>query len=631
MFRIVTSNAQQTFKPTLLTKVRSNIGTLTAPPTTANVPSNSTANFPSSSKILNNTQFVRQQSSVDFSNKKAYPDDFFRASKTSKASNRSFSAPDHETKGKLNHFKELLVTGNQKLRGINRQEARAFYSTLQSLTQMLEDPLLRKHINIDLLHQYSLLLHSAIFSSRTNRLAEKRNRDKDEYNATSYTDEVILRGSVLNFAQLVEAGEFKHCFNDKILQYLLYSMFQFRFNTEALNLWENGVNDSETGSTYLRPLVLATVLPRAFELKRFTYEEVLHIYELNTKKDQYPHHTLVTAMGKISIHAGDYSRALDFLERLLEKYDESPTGLKLASLSDLHLSFIGDCKEIAIAKHFFDKVIEDELPYKVLLKVPYITSLLDNALQSNSLEDVTYFWKNSIAYYVKTRQQLNSRYSLLNNKFFEIFFQAYPELNEESFGKLREFISFYAHTKPLDETFLNTIITHYSWKQKEVLDQIMENYDVYSVERTPVSHRICLKKTGQYADYTNEEILAKWNESLKCLDSSKYFYIPNADWSALRDATIYSVVPEKRTGLYYAILHAYKNYMQDGRACVKFVSNWTKRPAYLEDIAKITLDSNFKPIVDIEVPLFKNLKENVDYSNATRDLAISATEAKLRV
>lgn len=629
MFRLVSSNAQGSFRSSLLTKVRIPISVPASSPLNTSTSNNTTTNNNNFgvNNSTNNTQFTRHQSSaaVDLSARKVYQDEFLRL-------HSSFTAPDHETKVKLNHFKELLVTGNQKLRALNRQEARAFYSVLQSLSHMLEDAKLRRSLNVDLLHQYSLLLHSAIFSLRTNRLAEKRNRDKDEYNATSYTDEVVLRGSVLNFAQLVEAGEFKYCFTDKVLQYLLYSMFQFKFNTEALNLWENGVNDAETGSVYLRPLVLATVLPRAFELKRFTYEEILHIYELNTKKEQFPHHTLVTAMGKIAIHAGDYSRALDFLERLLEKYDQKPTGLKLASLSDLHLSFIGDCKEIAIAKHFFDKVIEDELPYKVLLKVPYVTSLLDNAYQAgDSLEEAIYFWKNSVAYYMKTRQQLNSRYSLLNNKFFELFFQAYPELNEESFAMLRDLITFYAQTKPLDETFLNTIITHYSWKLKEVLDQLMQNYEIYEVERTPVSHRICLKKTGQYADYTNEEILARWNENLKCLDNSKYFYIPNADWSALRDATIYSIVPDKRTDLYYSVLNTYKNYMQDARACIKFVGNWTKRPAYLESIARITLEKNFEPAVKVDVPLFRNLKENVNYADATRDLIITARNSKPRV
>jgi hypothetical protein len=336
-------------------------------------------------------------------------------------------------------------------------------------------------------------------------------------------------------------------------------------------------------------------------------------------------------MGKIAIAAGDYSRGLDSLESILQLYENAQQlhnkSKILASLSDLHLSFIGSCKDIKISKHFFDKVVHYDLPYRVKLKVPHIQSLLENCYEQNEpMDNILYFWRASIAHYnTENVLVLNSRYAILNNALFSIFFKKYPELNEDSFNKLREIIAMYAESKPIDEVFLNTIVGNYSWDSKEVLEQIIENYDVYNVKRTPVSYRVCLKKTGLLESYSNEEILQKWNASLQHLDLNKFTYIPVADWAALRDATILSKYKDARKEFYLSVLDKYKDYIQDHRSCIRFVRYWIKRKDVAADIDRVALKEphTFDCDIDIQVPQFRHLRKNIDYVKEVQKIRAS--------
>lgn len=540
-------------------------------------------------------------------------------------------ALDAETKNKLNYFKEQIDLAHRYRSIHDHDSERAFASTLDNLSRALEDESLRDTFVSRDLFLYAQVLNSGVYNNRTNRLSGAKNRDSDQYQNQNLHDEVILKQAVLHLGELITNGEFKAILNAPTLLFLFYLMKQFQLYPEMIHLWENGVNDQETGQVYLDEKILAVILPVTFEQKRFTYEEILHIYELNTEKLDKVGHELLTSMGKIAIAAGDYSRGLDSLESILQLYENAQQlhykNKILASLSDLHLSFIGTCKDIKISKHFFDKVVHYDLPYRVKLKVPHIQSLLENCYEQNEpMDNILYFWRASVAHY-NTEQLLvlNSRYAILNNALFTIFFKKYPELNEESFSKLREIIAMYAESKPIDEVFLNTIIGNYSWDSKEVLEQLIENYDVYNVKRTPVSYRVCLKKTGLLESYSNEEILQKWNASLQHLDENKFTYIPIADWAALRDATILSHFQDARKEFYLSVLDKYKDYIQDHRSCIRFVRYWIKRKDVAADIARVALPEpqTFDCDIEIQVPQFRHLRKNINYVKEVQNIRSS--------
>ncbi|ODV79329.1 protein RMD9, mitochondrial [Suhomyces tanzawaensis NRRL Y-17324] len=528
---------------------------------------------------------------------------------------------------KIIHFRELVTLATQQGRDKSPQSQKGFYATVLNLFELFDDEFMRKKLGKNDLSNYSRLLNMSVYHNRTSRLSNDRNRDKDQRFNSNYVDEMAMKSAVLHLSELIVGGEIKEALTTHALQMLFYAMAQYQFYPEMINLWENGVNDDVVGGLYLNQDILSVILPVAYNNGRFSYEEVLQVFELNTNPDKPVHHTLLTSIGKISISAEDYSRGLDALEDLLKAYESSRYDQQkvLKSLSDLHLSFIGQCKDIKISKHFFDKVIQFELPYDIRLKVPHVVSLLENCFNAQEpIENIMYFWISTIKHYSTEKQSysLNSRYSNLNNSFFQIFFKLYPELTNESLAKLREIIAVYSESKPVDETFLNTIINNYNWADKAVFEQLIDNYGVYSVTRSPISYRIGLKKVGQLKDYTTQEILDKWNQSLALLDSQNYTYIPVADWAALRDATILSEYSHERKNLYLQILSLYKNYMQDRKSALRFLGNWTHKPEHYKDIARITLEDSpeFASDVDVVVPRFVRLKENVNYREITQEI-----------
>ncbi|EGV66186.1 hypothetical protein CANTEDRAFT_112666, partial [Yamadazyma tenuis ATCC 10573] len=417
-------------------------------------------------------------------------------------------------------------------------------------------------------------------------------------------------------------GELKNILNADSLVLYFNAMNQFQFYTESIDAWEQGVNDNKIGGIYLSEKVLSVVLPIAQKIERFSYEEICRIYELNTAKASDISPQLICSMGKISIAAGDYKKGLDFLESLLKYFEERKHNPSNANyyLGDLHLSFIGSCDDVVVAKHFFDKVINYDLPYMVKLKVPYVQKLMENCHKNNeSLDTILYFWKATVHHYATDKRavEINSRYSNLNNTMFKIFFKFYPELTTESFGKLKEIISDFNSIKPVDEIFLNTLITNYAWKDKVVFNQLIDNYTVFGINRTQVSYRVCLKKIGEIKGFTHEEISQKWSESLESLDEKRFKYIPNADWASIRDATIWSKEErDERIDLYWQIVHQYKNFMQDKSTCIRFVRNWMKNEHGYEDLKNHVVNGKDS---ELQTPNFKNLKRSVNFDQVFAD------------
>ncbi|KAK6461389.1 protein RMD9, mitochondrial [Scheffersomyces coipomensis] len=621
MFRLISTNAQQGFRPVILSKVRPNKGSLAL------------ASNPLQGNTNNGqyrvTQFSRSNSTngtISNNNQTSYKVDNF-INKATKDPLIKDSFENSEVEQKLNYFRELLSSTQSKMYNKSLEGRIAFNDCVNNLFELFDDEAIRSNLTGSDLFHYAHALQIAVFYNRTNRLSGNKNRDRDQH-SNNYSEEMLLKNAVLNLAELIIGNEFQPIITAPMIQMLFYSMLQFKFNTEIINLWENGINDKVNGKIYLSQEILGIVLPTCFENNRFTYEEILQVYELNTKDAKSIAHNLAASIGKIAITSGDYSRALDSLESLLQLYENQsgkPNRDLLHSLSELHLTFIGHCKDYRIAKHFFDKVIEHTLPYKVILKAPKVVSFLQNCNEANEpIDNIIYIWKSTINYYKDNgaANVINARYSILNNGFFQLFFNRYPNLNQESFIKLREVISSYSEIKLIDETFLNTIISNYSWADKSVLNQLIENYSIYEVNRTPVSYRVSLKKMGELKDYSNQEILEKWNENLQCLESNRYNYIPVADWAALRDATIASPFPEQRTPLYLTVVNAYKNYMQDRKSCLKFLGNWSKRPDNYPQIARITTEENpdFNCDVEVVVPQFKFLRSNVDYKLVTKEI-----------
>lgn len=604
MFRLIATNLSG-FRPALLRNVRSN---------TVKLP-NPTKDF--DKQFRNNSTTTVPRSDVYFSK--------FQQEPVLKE-----IVPVEQN---INRFEQLLRTAKGRPGKPNSDDPKRHYETVRSLFDMFRDDALKDNLSHKNVLQYVSVLNSSVYKNRVSRLLGSRNRDSDQYQHNTLYNDVLLKTAVLDLADNVLLGQFKAIVDKNILRQIFLAMGQFKAHNEMLALWEAGVNDPAMSQLYLDQDILSVILPVAYEEKKFAYEEVISLFEANTQSR--PSDEILAAVGKIAIKAGDYSRGLDSLETLLQVYETSKKPNQFAvlrALSELHLTFIGSCKDITIAKHFFDKVMERDLPYKVVLKAPHVQSLLENCVEvGESFETIVFFWKSTLEFYAssdKGNASLNSRYTILNNSFLASFFKMLPTLSEESYTKLKEVIAIYANIKPVDEFFLNTIISNYTWNDKVVFEQLVENYKVHNVVMTPVAHRVILKKIGEMEDFSNAEILVKWTESLANLDTLGYKYIPIADWAALRDATILSAFHAERTEFYLSVLDTYKNYHQDERAVLRFCKFWINRPGSGKEVARVTFQNgNFKSDVAIELPTFYNLKENVDYNAESRKIFPSSMNA----
>lgn len=608
MFRLLASNTQAGLRPVFLRNVRGNPSSLKL--------SGTSLDFDKTIQFRSNSS-TAPIAKVDRFFSKASADPLLKDALNSAGSS-----------AKLNRFEELLVSANQVNPLHNNSLHKQYFEIIKYLFNMIKDDAVKDYVSRNNVFQYANLLNNSVYQNRTSRLSGSRNRDSDQYQSNTLNNDVMLKNAILDLADNIVSGHFKAILDAPTLRVLLLAMFQFKMYAEMMSLWEAGVNDDSVSAIYLKQTILSVILPVTYDEKRFDYEQVLQIYELNTKDTPAVNYELLGTMGKIAIRAGDYTRGLDCLETLLHVYElnaKANRKLVLRSLSELHLSFIGSCKDINISRHFFDKVVEGDLPYQVLLKAPHVQSLLENCVEVNEpIDTILYFWKATVGHYraeQNDKSNLNSRYAILNNSFFSVFFRLYPQLTLESYAKLKEVIAIYATIKPIDEFFLNTVISNYTWNDKVVFEQLIENYSIHNVARSPVSYRVILKKIGDIQEFDNSEILARWNESLAHLDANKYTYIPIADWAALRDATIMSPYRDLREQFYLTVLDAYKNFHQDERACLRFAKYWMNREDYVAQVAQVSLDHpEFTCDVEVTVPKFRKLRENVDYQKVTQPM-----------
>ncbi|KAL6453002.1 RMD9 RNA-binding protein RMD9 [Candida maltosa Xu316] len=574
MFRLIASNAQQGFKPSLLSKVKhakntTKFGTATSQPISFD--SNNMINY----QIRNNSS---------------------AATATVPASKIIDQYQEKLRHYKLNAHKPIHI----KSRGHFR-------------AQLTEDHLFKFASNI----------YSSTINSRRSRLGKARNRDNDQ--AAAFNEDVSYQTAVLSLAELIASGELNSILSSRTLFKVFGTLLQFKLSNDILSLWESGIS-GEVGSLYLAHDVLSIVIQVGYESKRFSYEEIKQIYDSSVVEGEPVHPFLSDRIGQVAISEGDHARGLDALESLMTLYESDPKERAvLGGLAQLHLSFIGQCKDIAIAKRFFEKALNPGgLPYVVVLKSPYMVSFLQNCSDGgDSMETLIELWKRISTQYIRDNHDLSSKSATINTGLFKIFFDKYPEPTEEAVKMLS---LIFEKCPKIDEVFLNTMVSIMSWNDKDLFQKIVNAYEKYNVEKSIISHRIILKQAG-LIEFSNSDILNLWNELLHKLDEENYTYIANADWASLRAATLFSEkYKDQRTGVYFSILKKYKDYMQHNYAAVKFLRNWVRNADAYKLISRITVEED--PVIEDEikvtVPAFKNLKKNVNYRAVTKEVTNAA-------
>lgn len=386
-------------------------------------------------------------------------------------------------------------------------------------------------LNSDRVSKLVHLLHNGL---RANRNQLTRMNKKPDYDSQSFHKEMTnyLCESLREISQDVLCAKVE--LNEYGAMHLITAFKELLLFEEAVSIWRSAINGTSTytANIFLNPRVVGVVLPILYD-NGVTYKEIQQLYEKSSAMINYFHPNLSVGMIRASLSAGENEMALTLFQKLCEESSE----MKYGYLIETHLSFIGECKDLNISQAFFDKALNNEMPYKIDLQVSYVKSFLKNIwAQTHDFKKVYDIWYKSSVHY--GRDVNHGISSSLNDTFFDIFFEHYSNDKITGLQQLQEMISIYNNIKPIDEPFFNIILTKCTvWRDRQIIESIDKAYDLYQIPRTIVAYRILLKSMGS-VHVTNEEIFQRWCNLVVKSDEIGQSFIANADWAALRDATV---------------------------------------------------------------------------------------------
>lgn len=448
-------------------------------------------------------------------------------------------------------------------------------------------------------HLTGALVHTLHIALRSNRTQLTRLAKKPDYDQNSFHNEMnqfikdslrVITDDLLSNVVLIDENGAMH---------LLTALKELKLNNEAISVWSSSMDLPALKFTFLQPKVVGVLLPMMYQLGS-SYADLENLFNQSNSLDKRSTHPfLLGGMIKASLAAEEYEKALKYYNELC---DHPTKSLTIGTLVDVHLAFIGECKNIEIANSFFERAIDREMPYKLTIQVNNVKEFLSNIwAETQDFNRVVDVWQKATKFYGRNINHGVS--SSLNNRFFEIFFENYPRATVESLNKLKEIISVYNDMKPIDEPFFNIIISKVGiWGDKSIISSLYEAYEIYNLKKTQVSRRIYLKSLGS-VEVSSQEIITAWNDLVACSDAEGYNYIANADWAALRDATI-AASGFDRNELYVKIWKQYQYFCRDQNQFQRISNNGN----LFTQIQPLLANLNAIDASEIVVPAFENLR-----------------------
>ena len=407
-----------------------------------------------------------------------------------------------------------------------------FWDSIGRAMGLYHDLMNTPELNSDRVSKLVHLLHNGL---RANRNQLTRMNKKPDYDSQSFHKEMTnyLCKSLREISDDVLSGKVE--LNEYGAMHLITAFKELLLFEEAVQIWKNAINgvNTYTSNIFLNPRVVGVILPILYD-NGVSYPEIQSLYEKSSSMINYFHPNLSVGMIRASLSANENEMAL----KLFQKLCEESTEMKYGYLIETHLSFIGECKDLNVAQTFFDKALNDEMPYKIDLQVSYVKSFLRNIWnQTHNFNHIYKIWYKSSLHYGRNVNHGIS--SSLNDTFFDIFFENYANDKVQGFQRLQDLIQTYNNIKNIDEPFFNIILAKCTiWHDRKILEYIDQAYESYNIPKTIVAYRILLKSMGSIDDATNEEILKRWIDLIGKSDEIGQRFIANADWAALRDATV---------------------------------------------------------------------------------------------
>ncbi|KAG7665729.1 RMD9 [[Candida] subhashii] len=465
----------------------------------------------------------------------------------------------------------------------------------------------------------SFLIHMSYdvvtkFATIPNPSSEDRNRRMQI--------ELATKEAILSFSEIIKQGKIDHLLSEKLVTYALKGFHRYRLHREIVDMWERGIADELLQHLYMSPWNFARVIPAASIMKRFTYEEIVQIYEkLTDDTPLIP--VLAGPMGALAVQNGDYTRAMDILEKLLDYEGRSDQDNKVAfrASAEIHNALVGECTDLATATSFFEKAVYESksLPYDVQLRTLNINQFFSRCLEEGVPFDDIITYYNDTYRSVVSKSLAPSSYEGLNWHFFSLFFKNFPEPTEQARDKLWGILKNHPEISP---KILHIVISKCAWENSKFLQELFDSLEYFGFKKDLFLCKSILRGHSKI-QCSNEQILKLWNELLCKLDENKEICIPNTYWFSFRDAALASEYSAERYKLFLEVTKTYKDYMLDNESCRKFMEDMSKGyPSVYDELCRIATEEDADFGYDngkIEVPEFKNLKPNVNFKEEILD------------
>ncbi|ODV83577.1 hypothetical protein CANARDRAFT_9396 [[Candida] arabinofermentans NRRL YB-2248] len=383
---------------------------------------------------------------------------------------------------------------------------------------------------------------------------------------------------------------------------------------EASEFWELGKNNENLHDLFINQRVLGVVFQMLISTD-FKYDEVSGIYNDIKSSGDRVHGDLQIGMIQICLVKDQLSEALKIFKELSNDVlkDETPGESSLNYLTQAHLSFIGYCNDLKTANLFFESSIKGDLPYLTPLQLNYIKKYMLNTWEiSKDFNKIMEIWEKTWQYYELNNISTNSISSSLNDLYFSIFFENYSNFDTDSAMQLKLTLFKYNQIrKTIDEPFFNCLlIKSMIWENELVFKSILKSCDLYNLSKTNVFHRCCLKSSSSLNEISIDDTLVLIYNLLNSNVKSGLTYISNADWFAIRDATINSKnLTNSKIDLYFKLL----------KKCYPYFNNYNQLSLFKRIDCKLNNDfwlvyKNLNDIddSDLDLPQLKYFKLNSD-------------------
>ncbi|XDT40036.1 Hypothetical protein J6898_01545 [Nakaseomyces glabratus] len=457
------------------------------------------------------------------------------------------------------------------------------------------------------------LLHNGL---RTDRQLVSSLNKKPDYDSQSFHKEMVnfiytslneISDDILNNNVPINANGLMHLFT---------SYQEMGFTDLVVQIWKKIETiaeqnpQSNIGKISKHPNVVGIVLPILYEKEIVNFSEAEKLFKECEQYHNRMFPNLYVGMILTSLKANENMKALELFETLCT----NSKGVHYGYISETHIAFISQCKDISVAESFLDKAVNNEMPYRVEIQVSAVNSLMYNIWSENQdFNKIKEIWQKMVTFYGENNLRL-AIFSSLNNEFFSYFFEKYKENKTEGLEQLQKLITQYNNLKGIDEPFLNIILAKCTvWKEPEVIKYIEKNFELFNVPKSLITSRILLKSLGSIDNITKEQIVERWQEIVLKADSLGSKYIANADWAALRDATVKWAQENKdnqesldRIEWYLQIVNVYQKYCRDGSQRYRILKGCSKSfPILAENLQRLDLvDTSSIPVCEV-----KSLKE----------------------